>query len=171
MGTEQDGTIKKPMYFVPSWPVAVRNKMHVSTAVSCEKGQGTQTLRKPFSVRLNLCEKTSPVLCATERPFGKVHETRLAERDGLLLLKSPSTACKTEEAADPATVTFPETCYAPCLQHSSPCGHEREVSADTGLVLGCWVLPHPCSSKTHQARECSQVWRWCGLLLLGPSEP
>lgn len=30
--------------------------------------------------------------------FENVRETRLAERDGLLLLKSPSTTCKTEEA-------------------------------------------------------------------------
>lgn len=55
--------------------------MHVSIAVSCEKGQGIQTFRKPFSVRLNPCEKMSPVLNATESPFGKVCETRLAERD------------------------------------------------------------------------------------------
>lgn len=125
--------------------------MHVSISVSCEKGQRIQTLRKAFSVRLNLCEKMSPVLYVTERPFGTVHETRLAERDGLLLLKSPSTACKTEEAADPVTVTFPATSllYAPYLQHSSPCGHKREVSADTRPVLGRQVQPHPCSSKTH----------------------
>lgn len=80
--------------------------MHISITMSCEKGQGIQTFRKLFSVRLNLCEKTSPALYAPERPCENVRETRLAERDGLLLLKSPSTACKTEEAADPVAGTF-----------------------------------------------------------------
>lgn len=79
----------------------------------------------------------SPVLHATERPFGKVLETRLAERDVLLLLKSPSTACKTEEAADPVTETFPAT---PAMSNTcslpSPCGHKCEVSTDMGPVLG-----------------------------------
>lgn len=141
MGTEQGGTIKKPMYFVPSWPVAVRNKIHVSIPVSCEKGQGIQTFRKPFSVRLNVCEKMNPVLHATERPFGKVYETRLAERDVLLLLKSPSTACKTEEAADPVTVTSPATPVNPnTCSVPSPCGHKCEVSADTEPALGHLVL-------------------------------
>lgn len=148
--------IKKPMYFVPSWPVALRNTIHVSIAVSCEKGQGIQTFRKSFSVRLHLCEKMSPALYATERPFGKVHETRLAERDGLLLLKSPSTACKTEEAADPVTVTFP----APLLQLCPiPAAFPLPVdtSVRSALTQGRYWDTGSHSSRTHQARECSQV--------------
>ena len=55
-----------------------------------------------------------------------VRETKLAERDDLLLLKSPSTACKTEEA-DLVTAIFPVTLLWLCpidAVVSSTCGHE-----------------------------------------------
>lgn len=55
-----------------------------------------------------------------------VRETRLAERDGLLLLKSPSTARKTKEA-DLVTVIIPVTLLWLCPINaavSSSFGHK-----------------------------------------------
>lgn len=159
------------MYFVPSWPAAVRNKMHVSIAVSWEKGQGIQTFRKVFSVSLTVfscVEKMSPALYATERPLGRSMEQGWQRGMVLLLLKSPSTACKTEEAADPVTVTFPVTLLQFCpIPAPSLSLWTQERSA---LTRGrCWDLaPTP---DTPSKGMFTGVKVNVGLCFLGPSEP
>lgn len=153
------------MYFVPSRPAAVRNKIHVSIGVSWEKGQGIQTFRKQFSVRLNLCEKTSPVLSATERPFGKVRETRLAERWDAAA-KKPQHGLQNRRGCWPCDSDLSVTSVL-----SNPCTFPlpvdtSELSADLGPALGCWLPPrshsrHPKQGNVHRCEG------ECGLVLFG----
>lgn len=123
-----------------------------------------QTFRKLLSVRPNvLCERRSPAQLSAA--FENVRETRLAARDGRLLLKSPSAACKTKEA-DLVTAIAPATLLWLCPTNaavSSTCGHQCNKARGhprRRAGAGTPSLAYTPSSNTRQARGCSSVhWR------------
>lgn len=104
------------------------NKMHVFQSFCLEKkGMGCKPSENCFQQNRTCCVRIwaqhSTWLSAT---LENVRETRLAERDGLLLLKSPSTACKTKEA-DLVTAIVPVTLLWLCPINaavSSSFGHK-----------------------------------------------
>lgn len=129
------------------------------------------TFRKLLSVRLNSCEKMSPLLYTTECHFwehlwnraGRERRSSAAKNTQHCLQNRKGWSCDSDLSSD-FPLVMPNKCSGSLYLWT-----QVQRSLRSALTLW-WHRDNPqlvpCSSKTHQAREHSQVWVW-GLCFWG----